>query len=206
MSTTPQTLRSQSTSLAGPQGLPQPRILGTGRYVPSQRLDNAEVEARLGEKVHDWLVQNVGIQARHVMADDQVTSDLVVAAAQQALTRAGLSATDLDLIIVATDTPDYLSPGTSSVVQAKLGAQRAGTFDVNCACAGWVTALNTAAHTMRSDSDYRYVLVAGGYGMTRFLDWKDKYTATLFADGAGAVILGAGDPPAGAAKASPAGA
>ncbi len=173
-----------------PTALPRPRILGSGRYVPVQRLDNADVEARLGEKVHDWLVQNVGIRARHVMADDQVTSDLVVAAAQQALQRSRLQASDLDLIILATDTPDYLSPGTSSVVQAKLGAQRAATFDVNCACAGWVTALNTAAHYMRSDSDYRHVLVAGGYGMTRFLDWKDKHTATLFADGAGAVILG----------------
>ncbi len=170
----------------------RPRILSTGRYVPAQRLDNADVEARLGEPVHDWLVKNVGIQARHIMADDQVTSDLVVAAAQQALTRAGLVASDLDLIVLATDTPDYMSPGTSSVVQAKLGASRAGTFDVNCACAGWVTALNTAAHYMQSDPDYRYVLVAGGYGMSRFLDWKDKYTATLFADGAGAVILGPG--------------
>ena len=185
---------------------PSPRILSSGRYVPAQRLDNADVEARLGENVHDWLVQNVGIRARHVMAEDQVTSDLVVAASQQALARAGLAASDLDLIIVATDTPDYLSPGTSSVVQAKLGAQRAGTFDVNCACAGWVTALNTAAHYMRSDSDYRYVLVAGGYGMTRFLDWKDKYTATLFADGAGAVILGSNAETADAAAAAPTGA
>lgn len=171
----------------------RPRILSSGRYVPTQRLDNAAVEARLGEPVHDWLVQNVGIRARHIMADDQVTSDLVVEAARQALDRAGLSPEALDLIILATDTPDYMSPGTSSVVQAKLGAHRAGTFDVNCACAGWVTALNTAAHHMQSDSDYRYVLVAGGYGMSRFLDWKDKYTATLFADGAGAVILGRGD-------------
>lgn len=203
MSTLPHAASSQSSAMTGAPDRPaSPRILGTGRYVPSQRLDNADVEARLGEKVHDWLVQNVGILARHVMADDQVTSDLVVAAAQQALDRAGLSAGDLDLIIVATDTPDYLSPGTSSVVQAKLGAQRAGTFDVNCACAGWVTALNTAAHYMRSDSDIRYVLVAGGYGMTRFLDWKDKHTATLFADGAGAVVLGTGTRAGSAAAAS----
>ena len=171
------------------------RIVSTGCYVPTQRLDNAAVEARLGEPIHDWLVQNVGIRARHVMADDQVTSDLVTAAAQQALDRAGMAATDLDLIILATDTPDYMSPGTASVVQAKLGARRAGTFDINCACAGWVTALDTAARYIATDSDYQRVLVAGGYGMTRFLDWKDKYTATLFADGAGAVILGAGPQP-----------
>lgn len=186
-------MNSTPPSSAAPAAAVRPRILSSGRYVPAQRLDNADVEARLGEPVHDWLVQNVGIQARHIMADDQVTSDLVVAAAQQALARAGLAAEALDLIILATDTPDYMSPGTSSVVQAKLGASRAGTFDVNCACAGWVTALNTAAHHMQSDSDYRYVLVAGGYGMSRFLDWKDKYTATLFADGAGAVILGRGE-------------
>ena len=93
-----------------------------------------------------------------------------------------------------------MSPGTSSVVQA-AGATRAGTFDVNCACAGWVTAPNTAAHTMISDSDYRYVLVAGGCGMSRFLDWKDKHTATLFADGAGAVILGRSEPASGPAGA-----
>ncbi|HNN96193.1 MAG TPA: ketoacyl-ACP synthase III [Pseudomonadota bacterium] len=190
------------TSPLSPSAPPagRPRILSSGRCVPAQRLDNADVEARLGEPVHDWLVKNVGIQARHIMADDQVTSDLVTIAARQALERAGLPPEALDLIILATDTPDYMSPGTSSVVQAKLGATRAGTFDVNCACAGWVTALNTAAHTMNSDSDYRYVLVAGGYGMSRFLDWKDKHTATLFADGAGAVILGRAEP-----ESSPAG-
>lgn len=163
--------------------------------MPTTRLSNADVEARLGQPVHEWLVQNVGIQARHVMDEAQVTSDLVVEASRQALERAQIAPSELDLIIVATDTPDYLSPATASVVQAKLSAERAGTFDVNCACAGWVTALDAGARYIATDEDYRHVLVAGGYGMTRFLDWTDKHTATLFADGAGAVVLSASDRP-----------
>lgn len=171
------------------------RILSTGRYVPERILTNAELEAMLGEPVGEWLVQNVGIEARHVMADDQATSDLAALAAEQALQRARLAATDLDLIIVATDTPDYPTPATASVVQAKLGARRAGTYDVNCACAAWVTGLDIAAKTIAADPDYQYILVVGAYGMTRFLDWGDKYTCTLFADGAGAVVLEAGEAP-----------
>jgi 3-oxoacyl-[acyl-carrier-protein] synthase-3 len=118
-----------------------------------------------------------------------------VAAAERALARAGAAAAELDLIVVASDTPDYLSPGTASVVQHKLGAARAATFDVNCACASWVTALDVGAKAIAADADYRRVLVIGAYAMTRFLDWKDKKTATLFADGAGAVLLGASDAP-----------
>jgi 3-oxoacyl-[acyl-carrier-protein] synthase-3 len=165
-------------------------ILGTGSYVPERVITNAELERMLGEPLDEWLRQNVGIERRHVMADDQVTSDLCVAAARRALDDAGVPADELDLILVASDTPDYLSPGTASAVQHKLGAHRAGTFDVNCACASWVTALDTGAKAIVADADYCRVLVIGAYAMTRFLDWKDKRTATLFADGAGAVVLG----------------
>ncbi|MCA9705077.1 MAG: ketoacyl-ACP synthase III [Myxococcales bacterium] len=171
------------------------QILSTGRYIPERCLTNADLDRMLGEPVSQWLVDNVGIQTRHVMAEDQTTSDLVVAAARQALQRAGVEADAVDLIIVATDTPDYISPATASVVQAKLGARRAGTFDVNAACAGWVTALDLGARYLATEPGMRHVLVCGGYGMTRFLDWSDKRTATLFADGAGAVLLGAGDEP-----------
>lgn len=171
------------------------QLLSTGRYVPKQVLTNADIGARLGEDVDDWLVRNVGIRTRHVMADDEVTSDLVVHAARQALDRAGLSPADLDLVVVATDTPDYLSPATSSVVQHKLGASSAGTLDVNSACAGWVTALDMAARYVITEPRCRHALVAGAYGMTRFVDYKDKHTCTLFADGAGAVILGPGETP-----------
>ncbi len=170
-------------------------VLGTGSYVPDRVVDNAELERLLGEPVDEWLRANVGIARRHVMADDQVTSDLCVQAARRALERAGTQPDELDLIIIASDTPDYLSPGTASVVQHKLGAGRAGTFDVNCACASWVTALDVASKAIVADTDYRRVLVVGAYAMTRFLDWKDKRTATLFADGAGAVVLGVSDRP-----------
>lgn len=171
------------------------RILSTGRYVPARCITNAELEERLGQQFHDWLVQNVGIHQRHVMADDEVTSDLATRAAEQALERAKLTPDDLDLIIVASDTPDYLSPATSAVVQAKLGAKNAGIYDVNAACAGWVTALDIASKTIAADASYRNVLVVGAYGMTRYVDWNDKKTCTLFADGAGAVVLGAGREP-----------
>ncbi|MEZ4360671.1 MAG: ketoacyl-ACP synthase III [Kofleriaceae bacterium] len=170
-------------------------ILATGSYAPERVVTNAELERLLGEPLDAWLREKVGILERRVMADDQVTSDLCVEAASAALSRAGTSAEELDLIIVASDTPDYLSPGTASVVQHKLGARRAGTFDVNCACASWVTALDVGAKAIVADADYRRVLVIGAYAMTRFLDWKDKRTATLFADGAGAVLLGASDVP-----------
>lgn len=171
------------------------QILSTGRYVPEKVITNAEMDRIVGEPVGDWLVQNVGIRERHIMADDQATSDLCVAAARQALQRAGTKPEELDLIIVATDTPDYLSPATSSVVQAKLGAVNAGTYDLNCACAGWVTALDVASKTIAADESYQRILVLGAYGMSRYINWKDKKTCTLFADGAGAVVLGAGDKP-----------
>ena len=161
------------------------RIAGTGRYVPERVMTNADVEAVLGQPVDAWLRERVGIVERRVMADGETTSDLAAAAGRQALERAGIGAEELDLIIVASDTPDYLSPGTASPVQAKLGARNAATFDVSCACASWVTALDVGSKAIVADSDYRAVLVVGAYAMTRFVDWKDKYTCTLFADGAG---------------------
>lgn len=178
--------------------MPQRRhaaIVGTGRYVPARRVTNAEIEATLGEPVDAWLREKVGIEARHFMADDEVTSDLATHAARMALARAGREAADVDLVIVASDTPDYLSPATSSVVQAKLGAARAATFDINCACASWVTALDIGAKAIIADEDIRTVLVVGAYGMSRYIDWTDKKTCTLFADGAGAVVLAASDEP-----------
>ncbi|MEX1367986.1 MAG: ketoacyl-ACP synthase III [Nannocystaceae bacterium] len=171
------------------------QIRSTGLHIPTRRITNAELDERLGEPVSQWLVDNVGIEARHVMSDEETTSSMVTAAAQQALRRAGVAAEDVDLIIVATDTPDFISPATSSAVQAKLEARRAGTFDVNAACAGFVTAMDLAARYLATEPSMQHVLVCGGYAMTRFLDWSDKKTATLFADGAAAVLLGAGDEP-----------
>ncbi|HOB63231.1 MAG TPA: ketoacyl-ACP synthase III [Candidatus Competibacteraceae bacterium] len=168
------------------------RIIATGSYVPERVVSNADFDQLLGEAVGDWLVKNVGIRQRHFMADDQVTSDLAVAAGRAALARAGLAPDALDRIIVATDTPDYLSPATAAVVQAKLGASRAGVCDLNAACAGWVTALDAAARTVATEPEDQRVLVIGAYGMSRFLDWNDKRTVTLFADGAGAALIGTG--------------
>ena len=169
------------------------QILSTGSYVPERVVTNAEVDAMMGESTGEWLLANVGIKERHWMAPDQVTSDLIVEASKKALERAGITAADLDLIIVSTDTPDYLSPSTSIVVQNKLGADKAGCYDINSACAGWVTALDQGAKYLITEPTMKYILVAGGYGMSRFIDYKDKKTANLFADGAGAVVLGVGE-------------
>ena len=171
-----------------------PQILATGSYVPERVVTNAEVDALMGESTNEWLLANVGIRERHWMSPEQTTSDLIVEASRKALDRAGINANELDMIIVSTDTPDYLSPSTSVVVQYKLGSS-AGCYDVNSACAGWVTALDQGARYLMTEPSYKYILVAGGYGMSRFLDFKDKKTANLFADGAGAVVLGVGDTP-----------
>lgn len=171
------------------------RITATGRYIPEKIITNDELNVMLGENVGDWLVEKVGIRERHIMKPTQTTSDMIVAAAHEALQRAGLLPEELDLIIVATDTPDYISPATASAVQAKLSAVNAGTFDINCACAGWVTGLDMAGRYIATDPDIKHILVAGGYGMSKFVDWTDKYTCTLFADGAGCAIVSAGDTP-----------
>jgi 3-oxoacyl-[acyl-carrier-protein] synthase-3 len=127
------------------------------------------------------------------MADDEVTSDLAVHAGRESLESAGVDAKELDMIIVSTDTPDYLSPATSVVVQEKIGAKNAGTFDVNCACAGLVTSLDIASRYIQTDSEIEKILVIGAYGMTKFVDWTDHYTCTLFADAAGAMMIQASD-------------
>jgi 3-oxoacyl-[acyl-carrier-protein] synthase-3 len=171
------------------------QILSTGSYVPERIVTNAEIDEILGESTSEWLLENVGIRERRWMTPDQTTSDLVVEASRKALERTGVRPEQIDLLIVSTDTPDYLSPGTSVVVQHKLGAVNAGCYDVNSACAGWVTALDQGARYLATEPAANYVLVTGGYGMSRFLDFNDKKTANLFADGAGAVLLGAGDQP-----------
>jgi 3-oxoacyl-[acyl-carrier-protein] synthase-3 len=165
-------------------------VKGLGMYVPEKMLTNEEIEQMLGRPgTADWLVENVGIKQRHIMADDEVTSDLALHAGREALENADIEPDELDLIILSTDTPDYISPATSVVVQYKLGAKNAGTFDVNCACAGLVTSLDIASRYIQTDSDIDSVLVIGAYGMTKFVDWTDHYTCTLFADAAGAYVL-----------------
>lgn len=169
------------------------QILSTGSYIPERIVTNAEIDEMLGVSTSQWLIENVGIRERRWMAEDQNTSDLIVEASKKALDKAGVKPEEIGLIIVSTDTPDYLSPSTSIVVQHKLGAVNAGCYDVNSACAGWVTALDQGARYLATDSSCKYVLVAGGYGMSRYLNLSDKTTANLFADGAGAALLGAGE-------------
>lgn len=165
------------------------KIIGTGVYVPERIVTNAELSVNLGEDIDEFVSTVVGIKERRIAAADESTADLATAAAERALLDAGIDAADLDLILLATDTPEYISPATSVVVQQRIGAINAGTFDINCACAGFVTTLDAAFKYIIADDQYKNVLVVGCYAMSKFIDWKDKKTSTLFADGAGAVVL-----------------
>jgi 3-oxoacyl-[acyl-carrier-protein] synthase-3 len=165
------------------------KITGTGSYVPETVLTNDDLSRMLGEDINEFVSQVIGIRERHICSAHESTADLATEAAKRALEAARVRAEDLDLIILATDTPEYLSPATSVVVQHRLGARSAGTFDVNAACAGFVTALDTASKFIIADSSYKRVLVIGAYCMSKYLDWTEKKTATIFADGAGALVL-----------------
>ena len=169
------------------------RIIGTGSYVPQKVLTNDDLRRMIGEDIDDFVSNVIGIKERHICATGESTADLAEAASKKALESAGITAGDLDLIILATDTPEHLSPATSVVVQDRMGAKNAGTFDVNCACAGFVTALDAASKYIIADAAYKNVLVIGAYAMSKYIDWHDKKTATIFADGAGALVLQAND-------------
>ena len=165
------------------------KIAGTGSYVPEKILTNEELSRMLGEDINQFVTEVLGIRERHLCAPDESTADLATRAAERALESSGVRAEDLNLIVLATDTPEYISPATSVVVQHRLGARNAGTFDLNSACAGFVTALDTASKYIISDESYQNVLVIGAYAMSKYVDWTDKKTCTIFADGAGAVVL-----------------
>ncbi|ELR70541.1 3-oxoacyl-[acyl-carrier-protein] synthase, KASIII [Fulvivirga imtechensis AK7] len=166
-------------------------IRSTGAYVPEKVIPNSYFSELLREDVDGWLRENVNIYERRWCAENESVADLCQRASEQALQRAVLNASDLDLIIVATDTPEYISPSTAAVLQDRLGAVNAGTFDLNTACAGFVTAFDVAAKYITADERYNNILVLGGYAMSKHLNMSDKKTVTLFADGAGAVILSA---------------
>ena len=170
-----------------------PCIVATGKYVPERLVTNQEIETLIGEPVDEWLQKNVGIKQRYFLDEDQTTSDLVAEAVKIALDRARLSVKEIDLLICSTDTPDWFSPATACATLAKLGVNNIPGFDINSACSGWVNALDLAARRIMTDDSIRYIVVAGAYAMSRFLDMRDKYTATLFADGAGVVILSKAD-------------
>ncbi|MDQ6785361.1 MAG: ketoacyl-ACP synthase III [Acidobacteriota bacterium] len=165
------------------------RIIGTGIHVPEKILTNDDLSRILGESINEFVETKVGIFERHITAENESVADLATEAAKNALEDARIKADKIDLIVLATDTPEYISPATSVIVQNRIGAKNAGTFDINCACAGFVTALDTASKYIIADAQYKNVLVVGCYAMSKFLDWTEKKTATLFADGAGAVVL-----------------
>jgi 3-oxoacyl-[acyl-carrier-protein] synthase-3 len=168
-------------------------IKSVGAYAPEKVIPNSYFNELLGEDVDTWLRENLTIKERRWCSENQATSDLAVEASKIALKRAKLRPEDIDLLIVSTDTPDYISPSTASVVQDKLKAVNAGTFDINTACAGFVTAIDTASKFIKADENYNNILVIGAYAMSKYLDLSDKKTVTLFADGAGAVVLSAED-------------
>lgn len=164
-------------------------IIATGAYVPEQIIPNSYFNEYFGEDVDSWLRENVHIYERRWCQEHESTADLCEKAAKQALERAGITADKLNLLIIATDTPEFISPSTASVVQHRIGATRAGTFDLNTACAGFVTGLDVASKYILADERYEYIMVIGAYAMSKYLNKDDKKTVTLFADGAGAVIL-----------------
>ena len=164
-------------------------ITGTGTAVPDRVVTNAELSAALGVDVDDFVSNTLGIRERRWCAPAESTADLAERAARRALDDAGVPPDAVDLLVVATDTPEYVSPATSAVVQGRMGLTNAGTFDVNSGCAGYVTALDVAWKYLKADDRYRRVLVVGAYAMSKFLDPNDKKTVTIFADGAGATLV-----------------
>lgn len=164
-------------------------IAGAGLYHPEKLVPNSYFNDRYKMDIDTFLREKRNIFQRYFMDEKQTTSDLIVPAVERAMAVAGISKEDVDLLIVSTDTPDYLSPSTASVVQHKMGLKNAGTFDLNSACAGFVTAMDMATKTLQADEQYRNIVVVGAYGMSKFLNWDDYKIASLFADGAGAVVL-----------------
>ena len=163
------------------------RITGTGGYLPRKVLTNKDLEA-LVETNDEWIVSRTGIRERHIAAEGEFSSDLALHACRSALEAAGRTPADVDLIIVATSTPDMVFPSTACILQAKLGVTRGAAFDVQAVCTGFVYALATADLYIKSGS-HRCALVVGAEVFSRILDWKDRGTCVLFGDGAGAVVL-----------------
>ncbi|MBD0380394.1 ketoacyl-ACP synthase III [Paenibacillus sp. WST5] len=163
-------------------------VLGTGKYVPDRILTNQELETMVDTN-DEWIVTRTGIRERRIVAEGQATSDLCYEAAQIALANAGITAEQLDLIIVATITPDMAFPSTACVLQEKLGAKQSAAFDLSAACSGFVYGLANAANFIATGT-YKYALVIGADCLSKITDYTDRNTCILFGDGAGAVVIG----------------
>ncbi|MCB6184370.1 ketoacyl-ACP synthase III [Leeia sp. TBRC 13508] len=167
------------------------RIIGTGSYLPEKCLTNADLESMV-ETTDEWIFTRTGIRQRHIAAEGQLTSDLALEASKKALEAAGVAADSIDLIIVATTTPDLIFPSTACILQQKLGAMACPAFDVQAVCSGFVYALATAEKFIKTGAAKR-ALVVGAETLSRIVDWNDRTTCVLFGDGAGAVVLEASE-------------
>ena len=169
------------------------RIIGTGSHLPEKVLTNADLE-KIVDTSDEWIRSRTGIRSRHIAAEGELTSDLALPAAQKALQSAGVAAGEIDMIIVATTTPDMIFPSTACILQTRLGIAGCPAFDLQAVCSGFVYALSTADLFIR-DGQAKKVLVVGAEVYSRILDWNDRGTCVLFGDGAGAVVLAASDTP-----------
>ncbi len=169
------------------------RIIGTGSHLPEKVLTNADLE-KIVDTSDEWIRSRTGIRSRHIAAEGELTSDLALPAAQKALQSAGVAADEIDMIIVATTTPDMIFPSTACILQTRLGIAGCPAFDLQAVCSGFVYALSTADLFIR-DGQAKKVLVVGAEVYSRILDWNDRGTCVLFGDGAGAVVLAASDTP-----------
>jgi 3-oxoacyl-[acyl-carrier-protein] synthase-3 len=170
---------------------PRALITGTGSYLPEKIVSNDDLSKTM-DTTDEWIRQRTGIEQRHVVAEGELTSDIATYAGRMAIERAGLKPSDLDMVVVATTTPDDTFPSTASTVQAKLGTSNAFAFDVQAVCAGFIYALDVGDAFIKSEKAKK-VLIVGAETFTRILDWEDRSTAVLFGDGAGAVVLEASD-------------
>jgi len=171
--------------------MPRVHITGVGGYLPERLLSNKDLESMV-DTDDAWIVERTGIRQRYIIAENQHTSDLAVAAAKQALDDAGITVDDLDALLVATTTPDMVFPSTAAIVQSKLGGAGFPAWDIQAVCAGFVYGLAQLDAMMRAGM-FRRVLLIGAESMSRILDWNDRSTCVLFGDGAGAVVLEARD-------------
>ena len=169
------------------------RIVGTGSYLPPRVVTNDELSKKI-DTTDAWIQERTGIKQRHVADEAQTSSDLALEASRRALEAAGVEASDLDLIVVATSTPDFIFPSTACLLQAKLGVKGSAAFDIQAVCSGFVYGLATADNFIRAGTHKR-ALVVGAEVFSRILDWNDRGTCVLFGDGAGAVVLAAAEQP-----------